>query len=293
MTGITAGTISVTNGSAAITGSGTAWLWAGVRANSAMIIKAAAGRDWYVVGADATSDTALTLSEAYAGATESGVAYEIVPVYGTADAVDALQQIRRVVRWMQDTPGLSISGFAFVDDIAGRAAYDAEAEDFAVVVRDCTGVTGGADRTAIFHMGDAGSADWSEPAWISGPVGATGPAGDGYFTVALSDLVSPLVVGQLEALRMPFAFTLTGVRASLLTAQTSGDILTLDIKEGGVSILSTPITIDNDEKTSTTADAAAVISDASLADDAEITFHLDQIGTGARGLKVTLLGQAT
>jgi len=123
--------------------------------------------------------------------------------------------------------------------------------------------------------------------------GATGPAGDGYFTIALSDLTSALEIGQLESMRMPFAFTLTGVRASLLTAQTSGDILTLDIKEGGVSILSTLLTIDNDEKTSTTADVAAVISDASLADDAEITFHLEQIGTGATGLKVTLLGYAT
>ena len=174
MTGITAGTISVTNGSAAITGAGTAWLWAGVRANSAMVIKATAGRDWYVVGADATSDTALTLSEAYAGASESGVAYEIVPVYGTADAVDALQQMRRVVRWMQDTPGLSISGVAFVDDIAGRAAYDDEDEGFVVWVRDCTGEDEGAGRAATYHMGGGGSADWSLPAWITGPKGATG-----------------------------------------------------------------------------------------------------------------------
>lgn len=92
--------------------------------------------------------------------------------------------------------------------------------------------------------------------------------------------------------RMPFAMTGVTVRASLQTAQTSGSILTVDVNEGGVSILSTKLTIDNTEKTSTTAATAAVISDASLADDAEITIDVDQIGDGtAKGLKVLLKGQ--
>ena len=85
--------------------------------------------------------------------------------------------------------------------------------------------------------------------------------------------------------------TVTGVRASLSTAQTSGSIFTVDINEGGTSILSTKLTIDNTEKTSTTAATAAVISDSALADDAEITIDIDQIGDGtAKGLKVTLIG---
>lgn len=91
--------------------------------------------------------------------------------------------------------------------------------------------------------------------------------------------------------RMPYAFTLTAVRASLSTAQSAGSIFTVDINEGGTTILSTKLTIDNTELTSTTAATAAVISDASLADDAEISVDVDQIGTtGARGLKVTLIG---
>jgi len=37
--------------------------------------------------------------------------------------------------------------------------------------------------------------------------------------------------------------------------------------------------------------AAAVISDAALADDAEITVDIDQVGDGtATGLKITLIG---
>jgi hypothetical protein len=91
---------------------------------------------------------------------------------------------------------------------------------------------------------------------------------------------------------MPYAFTLTGVRASLTTAQTSGSIFTVDINESGTTVISTKLTIDNTEKTSTTAATPAVISDSSLADDAEITIDVDQIGDGtAKGLKVTLLGR--
>jgi len=68
-------------------------------------------------------------------------------------------------------------------------------------------------------------------------------------------------------------------------------IFTVDINEGGTSILSTKLTIDNTEKTSTTAATPAVISDTALADDAEITIDIDQIGNGtAKGLKVTIIG---
>ena len=63
---------------------------------------------------------------------------------------------------------------------------------------------------------------------------------------------------------MPYAMTLTSVRASLSTAQTSGSIFTVDINESGSSVLSTKLTIDNTEKTSTTAAAGPVISDGNL-----------------------------
>ena len=89
--------------------------------------------------------------------------------------------------------------------------------------------------------------------------------------------------------RMPYAFKLTAVRASLTTVSSSG-IPTVDINESGVSILSTKLTIDANEKSSTTAATAAVISDTDLADDAEITIDVDVAGTGAKGLKVYMIG---
>ena len=110
--------------------------------------------------------------------------------------------------------------------------------------------------------------------------------------VAASDETTALTTGSAKVtFRMPYAFTLTAVRASLTTAQTSGSIFTVDIKESGATVLSTKLTIDNTEKTSTTAATAAVISDTSLADDAEMTVDIDQIGDGtAKGLKIVLIG---
>jgi hypothetical protein len=111
--------------------------------------------------------------------------------------------------------------------------------------------------------------------------------------LSCSDLTTSITTGTTKAyFRSPLAFTLTDVRASLLTAQTSGNIFTVDINETGVSILSTKLTIDNTEKTSVTAATPAVISDTAIANDAEITIDVDQVGSGtAAGLIVTLIGE--
>jgi len=113
--------------------------------------------------------------------------------------------------------------------------------------------------------------------------------------IAVGDETTAITTGTGKVtFRMPFAMTVSAVRASLTTTQTSGTILTVDINEAGTSILSTKLTIDNGEKTSTTAAAVPVISDASIADDAEITIDVDQIGDGtAKGLKVYLIGSIT
>ena len=111
--------------------------------------------------------------------------------------------------------------------------------------------------------------------------------------IACSDETTDLTTGTAKAtFRMPFAFTLDAVRASVTTAPT-GAALQVDINEGGASVLSTEITIDDGEKTSTTAATPAVISDSDLADDAEITIDIDQIGSGTAGagLKVWLIGR--
>lgn len=108
--------------------------------------------------------------------------------------------------------------------------------------------------------------------------------------LACSDETTALTTGTAKVtFRMPHAMTLTAVRASLTTASSSG-VVTVDINESGTTILSTKLTIDANERTSTTAATAAVISDTALADDAEMTIDIDTAGTGAAGLKVWLIG---
>ncbi len=113
--------------------------------------------------------------------------------------------------------------------------------------------------------------------------------------VACSDLTTVITAGTSKAyFRCPYAFTLVAVRASLLTGQTGGSLFTVDINDNGSSILSTKITIDNNETTSTTAATAPVISSSSMGDDRIITIDVDTVGTGSPvGLIVTLIGKRT
>jgi hypothetical protein len=152
------------------------------------------------------------------------------------------------------------------------------------------------------NRGALSSGDWTTfNGKFNTPTGTTSQyvRGDGSLAslpfelvVAASDETTALTAGTAKiTFRMPRAVTLTAVRASLTTAQASGSIFTVDINEAGTSILSTKLTIDNTEKTSTTAATPPVISDANLADDAEMTIDIDQIGNGtATGLKVMLIG---
>lgn len=113
--------------------------------------------------------------------------------------------------------------------------------------------------------------------------------------IACSDETTPLEMATggstLVTFEMPFTMINVTVRASLTTAQTGGNAVTVDIFEDTHSILSTPITIDNDEKSSATAAAAPVVSDGTLAEGAELAIELIDIGNGtAAGLKIWLEG---
>lgn len=108
------------------------------------------------------------------------------------------------------------------------------------------------------------------------------------------DNTTAITVATVLHDRFVYPTTLTNVRASLSTAQTSGSIFTIDIQVSGVSILSTLLTIDNTEKTSYTASTPAVLIRTSFNDDEEITILVTQVGDGtAKGLKVRLIGRET
>lgn len=108
--------------------------------------------------------------------------------------------------------------------------------------------------------------------------------------VACSDRTTAITTGEKEDFFMPLAKTLMGVKAGLTTAQSSGSIFTVDVRKGGVSVLSTLITVDNGETNSVNAVTQPVISTPTLEVNSLITFHVTQVGDGtAAGLKVTLI----
>ena len=111
-----------------------------------------------------------------------------------------------------------------------------------------------------------------------------------FTTIAISDETTALTTGTAKrTFRMPVKCTITKVRANVVTAPT-GATLIFDINEAGTSILSTKLSIDASEKTSVTAASAAVISDSAIANDAEMTIDIDQIGStiAGAGAKITL-----
>lgn len=106
------------------------------------------------------------------------------------------------------------------------------------------------------------------------------------WVIPIGDETTAITTGTAKVtFRAPYAATVTGVKATLTTVSSSGTP-TFDINEGGTTILSTKLTVDASEKTSTTAATAAVISDSALADDAEITIDVDTAGTSAAGAKI-------
>lgn len=110
--------------------------------------------------------------------------------------------------------------------------------------------------------------------------------------VSFSDETSFITAGTSKVtFYMPYSMTVTEVHLGLSTPQVSGSLFTVDINEGGTTVLSTKLTVDNTEDGSNTAATAPVISDTSWAKWAKITIDVDQIGNGtAKGGKVTING---
>ena len=119
------------------------------------------------------------------------------------------------------------------------------------------------------------------------------------FIIASSDETTDLTTGDGKAtFQFPYDFTLLagieGIRASVNTAPV-GSTITIDIEQGGSTILTTLLTIDASEKTSYTAAAPVVISDTTLTKNTEIKINIDQVGSGTagKGLKVMFIGYKT
>lgn len=184
-------------------------------------------------------------------------------------------------------------------DVAGAAAAAQAASQ--PLDADLTAIAALADPNAdriLFWDDSAGAYVYLTPGTgltITGTtIDAAGPATTPVLIqIACSDETTALTAGTAKAtFRAPYAFTLTDVRASVTTAPTGATLLAVDVNEAGVTVLSTKLTFDASEKTTTTAATPRVISDSAIADDAEITIDIDAVGStiAGAGLKVTLIG---
>ena len=143
---------------------------------------------------------------------------------------------------------------------------------------------------ATGYTGSTGFTGYTGSQGVVGFVGSRGAAGGTPFVVAVTNEVGSVVVGNGRVtFRAPYALTLSAIpRASLTTVSSSG-LVTVDIKVDGTTILGTDkLSIDANEKTSTTALTPTTLATTSVADDAEFTIDVTAAGTGAAGLKVTL-----
>lgn len=132
---------------------------------------------------------------------------------------------------------------------------------------------------------------------VMSPLTVAGAVAD-EFCVAASDETTTLTTGAAKVtFNMPRAMTVTSVAAYLRTAATG--LVTVDINEdadaegagASTTILSTKLTIDGNERRSSTAATAPVISDSALAQHSEMTIDIDAIVSGSpNGLKVCLVG---
>jgi len=108
------------------------------------------------------------------------------------------------------------------------------------------------------------------------------------YQLSCSDLTTALTTGtSVGYFRVTKVCTIKEIRASLLTVSSSGAV-TVDVNVNGSTILSTKLTVDQSEKTSTTAATACVMTSGTLKDDDEVTIDIDGAGTGAKGLIVAI-----
>ena len=114
------------------------------------------------------------------------------------------------------------------------------------------------------------------------------------FVMACSDQTTAIdSTGTKLTFYMPYAYTVSEVRASLTTTSSSGTP-TIDISENGTSLMtSTKITIDPGDLLSTDSAVQPVLTDTALADESKITIDVDVTGTDATGLIVYIIGYKT
>lgn len=192
-TDITAGTLTITNGSTAVTGAGTSWLASDLRQGDVILwIEGGDGFQTPILADVPASNTALVLAEPWGGPTLTDVRYRIRYQW---DSSRVSAQSRQLIELLDNGNVLALTGLtgpgvpvfdgphsmvvkpesdfvngvavgARVETLAERDAYDGQSAGFSVQVQDV-----GDGRMAIYFKNSNTIGDWSAPGYLTGPVG--------------------------------------------------------------------------------------------------------------------------
>jgi hypothetical protein len=160
------GTVSVSNGSAVVIGSGTAWAVSLVAGG----LFSCGG--YSVPIASVEDDTHLTLEYEWAGPNSAGAAYSILMENaGAASAVEANRLLAQVAR--EQWASLLVAGYdpQMTGDLAGRSAFDGRTKGSVYTITTETG-----PPTYYYKLSNT-SGDWSDEKQVDGPAGDPGPPG--------------------------------------------------------------------------------------------------------------------
>jgi hypothetical protein len=111
-------------------------------------------------------------------------------------------------------------------------------------------------------------------------------------TVVSGDTVAPTTSMTLQ-LRSPRTFMLTKVKADVITAQSSGSDISVDVSKNGISVLSGDLVILNNATSSESNSTQPTISIPSIYANDIIQISVTSVdgSTSGTGLKVHLLGE--
>lgn len=231
-------------------------------------------------------DRSLQLPVSVSGVSTELPAPEAGAVLGWNDDEDAIVNVLGA-----DTISVPVS---IANGGTGQTTADAA---FTALKQAATESTAGVAEIATQTEVDTGTDDtkFVTPLKLANWSGFSIPENVESFIYRVVPIGNTLATGtNLGAFYMPYDFTISAVYADVDTAQSSGNAVTVDINDGGTTILSTKLTIDNTETSSRTAATPAVISDSAISAGARVSFDIDNVGNGtAKGLTITIVGSKT
>jgi hypothetical protein len=146
------GTVALTNGSPTVTGTGTEWI---ANASIGEGLIAPDGRVYEITGI--VSNTSLTISPNYLGATASGQGYAIAPLRGRiADLIAETSSLLASFATVRDGIGQGLFPNGTVSAPALRAAADQDTGVFFPAANSVAIGTGGVARLRVTPNGDVG-----------------------------------------------------------------------------------------------------------------------------------------